>query len=215
MTTIQTWEDPGSLLFKHPMVCELNRLGVTEQQLESLRFWKRGKDCPFDKWPITWTGNLTPAAIFLARAYCALKWIVLDDPPSSPDKDAANRLISEIEIQPIIDAAEKHSHTQSRRAKKNRNKITESGMTTKDVIRRLIFNPELANLKAKELWPHLCSALEEIGAAPRDISSPQDPNSWAYEYETYSGRAKSITVNRRPILTPDRRPMLTPLSDGF
>lgn len=89
--------------------------------------------------------------------------------------------------------AEQHSRAQSDRAKKKRNQIDEDGTTIKDVIQQLVFNPEHSNLKAKELWPYLYSALEEAGAAPRDNSAPQDPNLRAYKYENYRGVTKAIT----------------------
>jgi len=187
MTTTQTSEYLASLLSTHPIVLELNRLGATEEQLENIRFWKKGEDCPFEEWPITWKGNLAPAAISLARAYCALKWIVLDDPPSSHDRDAAYRQISAIEIKPFIDTAERHSLAQSNRAKKKRKRINEDGTTLKDIIQRLMSKPELAMLKAKKLWPHLYSALDEIGAGPVDISSAKDLNTPTYKYETCNG----------------------------
>jgi hypothetical protein len=58
-----------------------------------------------------------------------------------------------------------------------------------------VFNPEFANLTAKELWPHFFSALDEIRAAPEDISSTRDPHNWAYMYETYNG-SKVIKFHR-------------------
>jgi len=40
MTTMQTWENFSSLLSRHPIALELNRLGVMEEQLETIRFWR-------------------------------------------------------------------------------------------------------------------------------------------------------------------------------
>lgn len=189
-------ENLETLLIEHPIALELKQMGVVEEQLKSIRYWRRAGTDPLDRTPITWNGELNPQAIPIARAYCALKGLVDGSLVSAEDKETAHRIIAVSEIQPIIYAAEMHSRAQTDRAEKKRNKINEDGTSLKDVIQRLVLKPELAELTAKGLWPHLYSALDEIWAEPKDSLSQRNLNKSAYEYLTADGRRKHITFDR-------------------
>jgi hypothetical protein len=79
---------PEELLASLPITRELKRLGVTDEQLRTLHFASSGRGYPFDEWPVL--GSDVPAdAIPLLKPYCTLKWLLLEDPPPSRDRDDA------------------------------------------------------------------------------------------------------------------------------
>ena len=195
MNIYEPFEKLETLLNEHPIALELKELGVEEKQLNSIRYWRRGKFDPLDEAPVTWSGQLQPQAIPLARVYCALRGILDGSLISAEDRETAHRIVAIYGIHPIIYAAEKHSGAQSDRAKKKRNSIAADGTTINDLIRRLVCNPELSGLSAKDLWPHLYAALDEIGAAPEEISSPRDAKTSAWQYVTYNGRSRRMTFD--------------------
>ena len=94
------FESPQHYVASHSITMELRKRGVTDDQLAAIRF--RGKDqgYPFHHWSFTWGNGMPPEAIPFVKAYCALKWLILDDPPASRDKEDAWRYVSDATIAP-------------------------------------------------------------------------------------------------------------------
>ena len=76
-------ETPDRRLETHCLTRELQLLGVTEEQLQGIRFRGTNKGLPFDRWPSTFPGGRAIQAISLIRAYAALKWLIVENPTYS------------------------------------------------------------------------------------------------------------------------------------
>jgi hypothetical protein len=133
----QSLQSPVEYLAGHELTQELRRQGVTDQQLEAIRFWSNNVGWPFQQWTFTWANGTPETAIPLMKPYCALKWLILDDPPGSRDKDDASRLVGETLIAPVYEAGLKYRHTQSERARGPRGRLTGDGKTMSEVVHRL------------------------------------------------------------------------------
>jgi hypothetical protein len=87
-------------------------------------------------------------------------------------------------LAPLAMVGKKHSLQQAKRARKPRSRLTA-------IIQALMRqNPETS---AKELWPHLYSALDEKGLNPTDIDQI---DKWRYEYDNGDESRKRITFSR-------------------
>jgi hypothetical protein len=74
---------------QHPFTSQLRSLGVTDEQLRAIQFHANNQGFPFDLWQVARVGDLPTEASNLIGPYCALKWLILDNPPWSRDKDDA------------------------------------------------------------------------------------------------------------------------------
>jgi hypothetical protein len=162
---------PSQYLETHKLTQELARLGVTAEQRQSMRFSSSNKRWPFDQWTVQWQGNIPSEAIPHVKAYCALKWLILEDPADSRDKQDAWRLVSETMVAPLVALGVRTKDAQSRRAKKPRGKVTSYGETLGQLIEKLALQRQYRNRSAKELWPHLFSVLNELERYPEDTRS--------------------------------------------
>jgi hypothetical protein len=137
----QSLQSPVEYLAGHELTQELRRQGVTDQQLEAIRFWSNNVGWPFEQWSFTWANGTPETAIPLMKAYCALKWLILNDPPGSRDKDDAWRLVGETLIAPIYKSGLEYRHAQSQRARRPRGRLTDDGKTMPEVVRQLALKP--------------------------------------------------------------------------
>jgi len=99
-------QSPREYLDQHEISREMLRLGVTESQLDAIKFRSR-KGAAFDFWSFSYPHDLSENAIPFAKAYCALKWLVLEDPPYSRDKEDAFRLVQDVMNAPLVASAVK------------------------------------------------------------------------------------------------------------
>ena len=192
MTENQT---PQDYLATHPLTARLKQLGVTEDQLAGMRFWKHSGGLPFDLWPVTWGSGTPLEAVPLIKAYRALCWLTLDDPPSSRDKDDAWQYVSMTVAAPVYAAGSRYLHAQKVRARLPRGKITENGLTLGEMISQLADQPECRELTANELWPKLWALLEAEGLDPQEKRHSSDPDKVSYDYTCNRGQ-KTITRAR-------------------
>lgn len=87
-------------------------------------------------------------------------------------------------LRPLAILGKKHSAQQTKRARKPRSRLTA-------IIQALMRqNPETS---AKELWPHLYSALDEEGLNPTAIDQI---DKWRYEYDNGDESRRPITFGR-------------------
>jgi hypothetical protein len=188
---MESRETPNEYLGRHQLTRELASLGIMEEQRQSIRFRGSNQSWPFDLWSFTWAGHIPDRAFPLLKAYCALKWIVIENPSYSRDKEDAWKLISQTMAAPTYAIGESARSAQRKRAKKPRGKITEDGRTLSQIVEKLVKQyPEEA---AKELWPRLSGALEEAGLDPEEIS--EGSHGPAYLYCFHDGQ-KKISFHR-------------------
>jgi hypothetical protein len=180
---------PEAFLNEHQLTSWLRRLGVSAEQLEAMRFSWLNRGWPFEQWTFTWLDGTPAQAISLVKAYCALKWLILEDPPGSADKDAAWRLIAETLAAPVHALGLEFRRSQSRRASRPRGKLAD-GRTLNQVIAELALSPEHRDETALELWPHLYAELDRLTLNPEER---RDPNAYTYDYRD---RRKTITFGQ-------------------
>jgi hypothetical protein len=114
---------PEQYLETHDLTRMLTSLGVTEEQRRGMRFRRKEADFPFDLRSFAFPDDLPGKAIFLVKAYCALKWLTLEDPSYSRDKEDAWRLVGETMAASIF--------AKTRNARGSERKSREAGLATK------------------------------------------------------------------------------------
>jgi hypothetical protein len=185
---------PEAFLNEHELTSRLRRLGVSDQQLEAMRFSWSNQGWSFEQWTVTWLEGTPEEAIPLVKAYCALKWVILEDPPESADKDAARRLVTVTLAAPNHALGLRFRRSQARRASKPRGKLAD-GRTLDQIIAELASRPERRDETALELWPHFHAELDRLDLDPKEIRDPKDPQRMAYAYGYRDGR-KTITFGQ-------------------
>jgi hypothetical protein len=183
---------PAEYVAHHEVTFQLKRLGVTDDQLEAMRFRSNNIGRPFGQWTFTWGPGTPLLAIPSILAYCALKWLILENPEHSRDRDDASHLVSVTAAAPIYRAGIKFKEAQRLRAKKSRSKITEEGQSIHSIIERLASNLEHRDETANGLWHQFFHKLDEAKLCPRE-QSHSDPKKAAYNYEPSNGKRASMT----------------------
>jgi hypothetical protein len=181
--------DADAYLASHPITVEIKRLGATDELLRSVRFSPASRGAPFAEWAVMGGRLSSPAAAQLC-AYCVLKWLLLDDPPPSRDRDDAWAYIALREMHPLIAAGMKAPNllrAQKDRARKPRVKL-DGEMTIGRLIAQLALAAEHRDSSATELWPHLFSRLDDLGACPTEHSHPGNRRKSTYLYESETKR---------------------------
>jgi hypothetical protein len=82
-------------------------------------------------------------------------------PPTSRDTEDGWRDVALALVSPVYDAGLAFKKQQRERAKKPRVHITEENETMRDIVSRIVANPEYRDYEANELWSHLYSALDQ------------------------------------------------------
>jgi hypothetical protein len=188
-------QTPAEYVASHELTLRLKDLGVTDDQLEAMRFRPKQESWPFAQWSFTWGVGTPLAAIPLIKPYCALKWLFLENPEYSRDKDDAWHLVSVTVAAPIYRIGFNHKEAQRLRAKKPRSKFTEDGQSTERIIEHLALNPEHLDETANELWNHFFHKLDEAKLRPKE-EIHSDPRKRAYTYRPSNGTVTSITYGR-------------------
>jgi hypothetical protein len=188
----QTPMTPGEYLASCELTKRLKKLGATDALLEAIRFTGFNQGWPFDLWPFTWGPGPPPLAyIGHLKTFAALKWLILENPPSSPDKDAACRLVNESLAAPIYETGLRHKTAQQRRARKPRGRFGDDSVTMLQVVHALARQPEHREQTARELWPHLFAKLEKLGVDPVE-EVDRDPRKAHYTYD-FNHMRKKVT----------------------
>jgi hypothetical protein len=184
---------PEEHLATHDITLLLKKLGVTDEQLKSVQFWLR-REHAFDLWPVTRAGDIPPPARPLIRAYCTLKWLILENPASSRDRDDAWRLVGDTMAAPIIEMGRKHKAAQGDRAQKPRVKITDTGQTMGQVVEQLALNPQYCEESPLQLWRHFHAELDRLDLGPfEEAGSDLKKNRYVYDF---MGKKKSISYGQ-------------------
>src|SRR5262245_18803014 len=186
--TTSSFENPEDFVSNHPITLELIQHGVSELQLQTMRFRRNNQGWPFDQWPTTWNGNIPIGAIPLVKGYCALKWLIVDNPPYSREKEDAWRYLNDLAIAPFVALGMKHQAAQRSRSRRPRSTILDDGRSLQRVIADLAQRAEFREETARELWPRLYAALNEAGLDLRENAANR-----SYEYSDHRGRRKHIS----------------------
>jgi hypothetical protein len=161
------WQIPQQFIETHSITRELGSLGVTDDHLQAMRFRRTNDDLPFDLWPFEFPTDLPREARPLVKSYCTLKWLILEHPPYSRNRDDAYRLRSETIVAPIFNIGMKAKIAQRDRAKKPRGKITSYGETLGHLIETLALQRQYRADTARELWPHFFCRFDGAGPLSR------------------------------------------------
>ncbi len=178
---------PQEFLDSHALTAELKLLGVTDHQLEQTQFRSNNIGWPFDQWSMISAEDLPPAAFPLLKAYCALKWLVLSDPPASRDTEDAWRLVADTMAVPAFAAGLRYIDAQAARGRKPRGLITQDGKDIKAVIWEFYSKPGNSQIAPKQLWPKFFAELDGLGFSPQEI----DPQH--YRYSDFKGGKRRIS----------------------
>jgi hypothetical protein len=188
-------QTPTEYVASHEITQHLKGLGVTESQLDAMQFRPNNVGRPIAQRTFTWGAGTPHDAIPHIFAYCALKWLILDNPEPSRDKDDASLLVSAAMAAPIYRVGINHKETQRLRAKKPRSKLSEDGQSIHSIIERLALSPGHRDETVMELWPSFFHELDNAKLRPREINHP-DPKKRAYNYKPSNGGRTSITYGR-------------------
>lgn len=187
---------PSEYLSTHPVTLELKRLGLTDEQLNQIRFHAtRNAGWPFDLWSISGLPFVPSEGITKFKAYATLKWLVEDDPPTSRDKEDAWRYLNDLQVAQDATSGLTFRAAQKQRAQLPRGRITDDGKTLNDIIADVASKAE-RELSAKQIWPRLYAKLEELGLEPQEVRHPSILEKCAYVYTLADGRTRRITYGR-------------------
>jgi hypothetical protein len=186
---------PRQYLEKHSITVKLRRLGVTDEQLEEIRFSGSNRDWPFEQWSVRSSDGTPLTATPLLKVYCTLKWLILDNPPYSRDKEDAWRLVNDAMAAEEIAKGLNLRGAQSKRAKRPRGKIPDDERTLDQIIQEIAVNPDLLEEDALKLWRHFYAELDELALNPKEVKHPTTLAKCAYEYGPEHHR-KKITYGR-------------------
>lgn len=185
---------PTDYVAQHPITLKLKRLGIRDDQLDALHFHRPDLGDAFDSWRFVGPGYLPVSTISLLKAYCALKWLILDNPPRSRHRDDAWLLVAQTEAAPLVEIGLRTKAAQKARARKPRGR-TEDGSAIREIVGALVRSPESRDASAKELWLRFFAALEERELVPEEVEAPRDCGKTAYRYNGPRGR-KGIAFGR-------------------
>ena len=184
---------PAQYMKSHYVTRELQRLGVTDEQLQNMRFSGKNRNDPFERWSF-WFDGPADGPSPLVKAYCALKWLILEGPPASREREDAWRLVGEAMAAPTFAIGDRARTAQRKRAKEPRGKVAGSKKTIGEMIRELAQKPQHRHETARELWTHFFDYLGGLELDPREVSS-NDPSKSAYSYD-FQEKRKRIGFER-------------------
>jgi hypothetical protein len=185
---------PQEYVRTHPITIELTKRGVSDDQLAAMRFRDKDQAHPFDQWACVWGNGMPVEAMPFVKAYCTLKWLILDDPPPSRDKDDAWRYASAAMMAPVVAMGLRHQEAQRQRAQRFRVKVTEDGQTIRQVAEQLARKLEYREESAPQLWRHFYAELDELGLDPEEVTC-SDPRKGYYKY-MYRDKRRKITYGQ-------------------
>jgi hypothetical protein len=117
------FETPQQHLDAHPITRHLRSTRISKKQLDGVRFRRRESE-PFEQWATLSTADWPIKRLVDLRVWCTLRWLILENPPPSRDKDDAWKLIADYEARPIFEAGFKKAN-QFRNAQKTANEKRE------------------------------------------------------------------------------------------
>lgn len=98
---------PDEYLRQHKINGLLVKLGVTDEQKDEAHL-VASAEAGFSSWPVASKGNWPPNTITAKRAWCALKWLLLDEPKDSKETDEAWKCVNDFLAIKPLEAGLKH-----------------------------------------------------------------------------------------------------------
>jgi hypothetical protein len=143
---------PQEYLDELPVTKSLVALGVTPSQLGAISFRGRSEGLPFSQWSMRLPTDM-PAipneSTPLLRQYCTWKWLVLDNPPGSRDKDDAWLELELARIGPLVASATKGRDRLRKNSALGAEASTKYRPNDYERWRAMALEPEIARLKFK------------------------------------------------------------------
>jgi hypothetical protein len=173
---------PEKFLATHELTRRLKKLGLTNRQLHAVRFTGFNSGHDFDLWSFTWDDRTPPTAIGHLKAFAALKWLVLEDPPYSRDKNDAQRLVNDALAEPLLRNGLSFNSAQRARALRSRGKLTADGKTMSELISSVALNPTLKELSVKKLWEFFVDELGDAGLHPEECCNSRGNDAVSYVF---------------------------------
>ena len=197
---------PQEFLAGHDLTRRLKQLGATDAELAALRFSHFDPEQPFTMWALLGIAPLS-YEVTLCKAYCALRWIVLEDPPSSRNRDEAWEYIARALAEPICALG---LQTKEKSAQARHQPTRQSGgrwLETMEgrLVRNFVAKPDYRDLPVKELWPHLRAELEKRGFDLIEPAAGGRAGEVRYEYAFEDGSRKISLGRFRNIVSKVRR----------
>ncbi|PTU29153.1 hypothetical protein CJD38_17550 [Stenotrophobium rhamnosiphilum] len=181
----------------------MKKFGFTEDQLQQLTFSSNTSDTPFEHWSFRIPNGVAAEAYRLLKAYCTLKWLILDNPPDSDHKRNANDYLAMTLAEADVVIGQRTRELQSRRAKKLRGNVGDNNMSISMIVETLCSKPEHQTETAKQLWNHFISELDVHSLSPKEHANETTKKFWC-NYD-FKGREKSISFGQFANLTSKAR----------
>jgi hypothetical protein len=84
---------PKQYLARHELTAHLKHLGITRKQLDGVEYRIRF-GTPFHEWAVVSQEPWPDDLLLQKHVWCAFRWLIISNPPSSPDKDSVWNYVS-------------------------------------------------------------------------------------------------------------------------
>jgi len=84
---------PSKFIEQHELTLFLKKSGVSDEQLQNVRFKKNAGDS-FSLWRTQATHDWPSSMADHLQAWCTFRWLILENPPHTRDKDDAHRYLA-------------------------------------------------------------------------------------------------------------------------
>jgi hypothetical protein len=108
---------PTQYLARHEMTLRLKRLRVTKKQLDGVSY-RRSEGSEFRDWMVVSKVKWPDKLLHERDVWCALRWLVMDNPPESRDKRDAWEFVS-VELKKMFEGQARSAKLQAGRDKAN------------------------------------------------------------------------------------------------
>jgi hypothetical protein len=173
---------------QHELAQMLRALGATPKDLVALHFSKFDPKLPFDMWAIVGPAWLVAKHHGPSKAFCAYRWLMMDDPPHSENTQKAWAYITHILEADLVQLGLRTKESQKKRAIRPRVRVGDYNEPLRGIIETLISKRDHKDLSARELWPLFQATLDNSGADPKEAIS--ESGSPACSYNTGDGRRR-------------------------
>jgi len=88
-------------LSEHQITADLRACGISDEQLQQFCFSGGKSPHPFEAWAITGPDEILCVPYSLAKSYCALRWLIIENPTSSRETQDAWQYIANVMADPL------------------------------------------------------------------------------------------------------------------
>ncbi|MGZ5859101.1 MAG: hypothetical protein ACXWJK_17870 [Burkholderiaceae bacterium] len=98
---------PEDYLAQHEITAKLKKAGLSDSQLDGVHFKKHEGD-PFSIWRVRSKHDWPNDQLSEMRVWCTLRWLIMEDPPASHDRDEAWNEVSTYMAAPLHKSGQNH-----------------------------------------------------------------------------------------------------------